>query len=90
MSDVLVAHPLLLLALRLETLERLAWLPLLGGRFVLGGASDSRVRSGSPEARRVSPEFHGSAVSQEGQVSRAASTGAPHDGHLRAGLTGGF
>ena len=89
MSDVLVAHPLLLLALRLEILERLAWLPALG-RFVLGGASDSRVRSGSPEARRVSPEFHGSAVSQEGQVPRAASTGAPHDGHLRAGLTGGF
>jgi hypothetical protein len=85
MSAVLVAQPLLLV------------MPDLAGRTgrsdrrplpSFGGASGNRVTLGS--ARRVSPAFQGSGVSQEGHVSRAASAGAPHAGHLRAELTGEF
>lgn len=87
MSEVLVAQPLLLVPLRLlndRTLPRGGWLPL-------GGWPLGRVTSGSgPAAMRVSPVSHGSDVSQDGHVSRAASTGAPHAGHLRAELTGGL
>ena len=83
MSEVLVPHPLLLESDFGRRLRE----PVAGAG---GAAPASRVTSGSADASRVSPEFQGRGTSQEGQVSRASSTGAPHDGHLRAGLTEGF
>ncbi len=75
--------------------------PELEGPCPLGGSgragtSDlerslaSRVTSGSVDARCVSSEFQGSGVLHAGQASRTSSTGAPHDGQRRAGVTGRF
>jgi hypothetical protein len=83
MSEVVLDQPLLLVS----DFRRRVRDPVAG---VSGVAAESRVTSGSADASRVSPEFQGRETSQEGQVSLASSTGAPHDGHLRAGLTEEF
>ena len=82
----LLALPLLSAVLELPPRSAVEWLPPLGGRE----GSPSRMTSGSGAASRVSPVFHGSGVSHDGQVSRASSAGAPQAGHLRAALTRGF
>ena len=83
MSDVVDAQPPLLLVRLRDLNDRV-------GLMTRELDPDSRVRSGSGSASRVSSVFHGSGVSQEGHAPRAASAGAPQAGHLRAELTGRF